>query len=98
MAEKSTLQKVRYTKEDGTSSDRTLLGTGNMGNVLAIDVSDLDPDTQEKVKAAYQQYLNDFDAFKKTFPKFEDKLAESGLGGVPIKWRSFKSSGLQKVD
>jgi conjugal transfer/entry exclusion protein len=88
MAEKARVVKTTYTKEDGSTSDRILLGSIS-GSITALDVTDLSEAQQTELQTQYTNWL----AQQGTFKAFLESQGRADLA-QNLKWRSFKQSGL----
>lgn len=91
---------ITYTKADKSSSDRTIIPVYvPPANVRAIDVSDMDNDTQTELLAR----LSEYETFKEQFYKLKLPSFDSWMGETHpkqpinnIKWRMFTPNGISK--
>lgn len=88
---KHNLAKIKYTKKDGTSSNREIIPTSIPGNISALDVSDMDDDTREILLSRLEEYAEFTTEVMKNMMTFQAWM-EATHKKQPIdgiKWRTF---------
>jgi len=86
-------QRVQYTKEDGSSTERVLILDSN-DTVLALDVTDLTEEQRRIVEEENAKHQESIKEAIKALRSMKDRLAPYG---IEPKWRSFKRSGLKSL-
>lgn len=88
---KHKIAKIKYTKKDGTSSNREIIPTSIPGNLSALDVSDMDGDTREILLTRLSEYAEFTEEVMKNMMTFQAwmEVTHSKQPVDGIKWRTF---------
>lgn len=88
---------IKYTKDSGEISERTIIPTTVPANLRAIDVSDMPDEIQASMGdlvEGYTEYMKN--QMKNTF-SFEDWISHTLNEDIDVKWRTFKPSGVEVI-
>lgn len=90
------LATITYTKDNGESSNRTILPTyvPHQQLVRAIDVTELSDNDQAQMARLLSEYREYKDHIMKTMFTFEDWVDHTYHQSIDPKWRSFKPANI----
>jgi len=86
-----TLQNIKYVKDDGCKSVRTVIPTFiPQNNMRAIDVTECDDETRAEMLTLLSEYAEYVQGRQKLIYNFEDWMEHTHELTGPVKWRTFK--------
>jgi len=93
-------QRIRYVKDSGETSKRTIIPTFiPQQNIKAVDVSDLSDTDATQMESLLNEYYGDYLANRdKTTFSFDDWLHATGYYDMStkVKWRTFKLDNVKE--
>lgn len=90
MTEKSNLMEIVYTKETPVGqevTERVVIGNSKVGNMKAIDVTDLSEDERNHMLVLYREYQEYVGTVLKTIFPFETWVEHTRNDTIETKWR-----------
>lgn len=90
---------IKYTKKDGTITERVIVPTFVPNDTIkAIDVTELSTDEAADMVEALREYSEYYENATKTLFKFEDWITHVGRKTGTPKWRSFIKQNIVELE
>jgi len=78
-------------------TERVIIPTLVPGNIHAIDVTELDNESQQEMSELYEEYASYMNTLMKSAFSFEDWLSHSKSVEFSPKWRTFRPDQTEEI-